>query len=159
MTIACAQGAARDEATLRREAQRSVRSTPDHRVELGGGWSAPIRLCARYIDGWKNLRYVPDGQYEIEVNRLAARMPDLAAREKAHQEARAWPIATDDALTAQPSLSGHCGHGPVFTAQRSVANDPDLRFIRRSEHLRRRMPRRLDDDRGSILVRTSQCRF
>ena len=24
----------------------------------------------------------------------------------------------------QPSLSGHCGHGPIFIAQRSVANDP-----------------------------------
>jgi len=23
-----------------------------------------------------------------------------------------------------PSLSGHCGHGPIFNAQRSVANDP-----------------------------------
>ena len=24
----------------------------------------------------------------------------------------------------QPSLSGHCGHGPIFIAQRSVANGP-----------------------------------
>jgi len=24
----------------------------------------------------------------------------------------------------RPSLSGHCGHGPIFIAQRSVANDP-----------------------------------
>ena len=24
----------------------------------------------------------------------------------------------------QPSLSGHCGHGPIFIEQRSVANDP-----------------------------------
>src|SRR5262245_52216991 len=24
----------------------------------------------------------------------------------------------------QLSLSGHCGHGPIFIAQRSVANDP-----------------------------------
>src|SRR5215467_2805810 len=24
----------------------------------------------------------------------------------------------------QPSLSGHCGHGPIFIAQGSVANDP-----------------------------------
>src|SRR5215470_6708635 len=23
-----------------------------------------------------------------------------------------------------PSLSGHCGHGPIFIVQRSVANDP-----------------------------------
>jgi hypothetical protein len=56
----------------------------------GDRWSAPIHLCARYIDGWKNLRYVPDSQYEIEINQLAARIPDLAAREQAHQEARAW---------------------------------------------------------------------
>src|SRR5215468_6233893 len=27
-------------------------------------------------------------------------------------------------LDCQPSLSGHCGHGPIFIAQRSVANDP-----------------------------------
>jgi len=56
----------------------------------GDRWSAPIHLCARYIDGWKNLRYVPDSQYEIEITRLAARIPDLVAREQAHQEARAW---------------------------------------------------------------------
>jgi hypothetical protein len=28
----------------------------------------------------------------------------------------------------QPSLSGHCGHGPIFIAQRSVANDPMQTF-------------------------------
>ena len=27
-------------------------------------------------------------------------------------------------LDGQPSLSGHCGHGPIFIAQRSVSNDP-----------------------------------
>src|SRR5215470_11818000 len=26
----------------------------------------------------------------------------------------------------QAPLSGHCGHGPIFIAQRSVANDPEL---------------------------------
>ena len=26
---------------------------------------------------------------------------------------------------SQPSLSGHCGHGPIFIAQRSVANHPN----------------------------------
>jgi hypothetical protein len=56
----------------------------------GDRWSAPIYLCARYIQGWTNLRYVPDGQYPTEIDRLAARIPDLTAREKAHQEARAW---------------------------------------------------------------------
>src|SRR5258708_37958210 len=28
-------------------------------------------------------------------------------------------------LDRPPSLSGHCGHGPIFIAQRSVANDPN----------------------------------
>src|SRR5262249_40360707 len=37
---------------------------------------------------------------------------------------RNWPIATDEALTANPLLSGYCGHRPIFIAQRSVANDP-----------------------------------
>jgi hypothetical protein len=27
-------------------------------------------------------------------------------------------------LDRPPSLSGHCGHGPIFIPQRSVANDP-----------------------------------
>jgi hypothetical protein len=27
-----------------------------------------------------------------------------------------------------PSLSAHCGHGPIFIAQRSVANDPERSF-------------------------------
>jgi hypothetical protein len=27
-------------------------------------------------------------------------------------------------LDRPPSLSGHCGHGPIFILQRSVANDP-----------------------------------
>src|SRR5262249_1175221 len=27
-------------------------------------------------------------------------------------------------LDGQPSLSGYCGHGPIFIVQRSVANDP-----------------------------------
>src|SRR5262245_39549283 len=27
-------------------------------------------------------------------------------------------------LDRPPSLPGHCGHGPMFIAQRSVANDP-----------------------------------
>jgi hypothetical protein len=34
----------------------------------------------------------------------------------AHRDARRFD--------SQPSLSGHCGHGPIFIAQRSVANDP-----------------------------------
>src|SRR5262249_46508525 len=28
-----------------------------------------------------------------------------------------------------PSLSGHCGHGPIFIGQRSVANDPIRTFV------------------------------
>src|SRR5262245_60540521 len=34
----------------------------------------------------------------------------------AHRDARRFD--------SQPSLSGHCGHGRIFIAQRSVANDP-----------------------------------
>ena len=37
---------------------------------------------------------------------------------------RAREAAVED-LRGQPSLSGHCGHGPIFSARRSVANDPD----------------------------------
>jgi hypothetical protein len=35
-----------------------------------------------------------------------------------------WPIATDDALTANRRFRGHWGHEAIFGAQRSVANDP-----------------------------------
>jgi hypothetical protein len=66
------------------------RSRRANRWSWGDRWSAPIHSCAHYIDGWTNLRYVPDDQYDAEIDRLAARIPDLAAREKAHQEARAW---------------------------------------------------------------------
>jgi hypothetical protein len=33
-------------------------------------------------------------------------------------------------LDCPSSLSGHCGHGPIFIAQRSVANDPLRKFDR-----------------------------
>jgi hypothetical protein len=41
--------------------------------------------------------------------------PDLAHRDMLHCGGRA-------------SLSGHCGHGPIFGAQRSVANDPHQKW-------------------------------
>src|SRR5262249_39318772 len=54
--------------------------------------------------------------------------PTLRACHRGHRitiaDGSLWPIATDDALTANHRFLGHCGHGPIFIAQRSVANDP-----------------------------------
>src|SRR5262249_54597373 len=43
-----------------------------------------------------------------------------ASPQLAHRDARH--------LDRPPSLSGHCGHGPIFIAQRSVANDTSRTF-------------------------------
>jgi hypothetical protein len=56
----------------------------------GDRWSAPIYLCARYIDSWRSLRIVPDKAYQMELDQLAKRIPDLERRQKAREDARPW---------------------------------------------------------------------
>src|SRR5215468_10152191 len=53
--------------------------------------------------------------------------PTTAARVKktlANPEPSTHGPLRQTTLDGQPSLSGHCGHRPIFIAQRSVANDP-----------------------------------
>src|SRR5215470_5931212 len=57
--------------------------------------------------------------------------PTTAARVKKLLPTRSRPhMAHRDRrrFDGQPSLSGHCGHGPIFGARRSVANDPEPHF-------------------------------
>src|SRR6266566_4155040 len=64
----------------------------------------------------------------------------------------------------QPSLSGHCGHGLIFIAPRSVANDPsatrpvEREYIFRllqngqiTDEARRRIERELDLEEAGIV--------
>jgi len=46
----------------------------------GERWQCAQILSARYIEKWQGVRYLPRPEYEAALDRIAERIPDLAAR-------------------------------------------------------------------------------
>jgi hypothetical protein len=71
----------------------------------GDRWQCAQILSARYIAGWRGVRRVPSGAYPAALDRLAAAIPDLAARRRMREDARPWEKKAIDRLVAQAFFS------------------------------------------------------
>lgn len=87
---------------LGRRLSRSV----DDDWRWGDRWQSVQILSARYIAGWRGVRRVPSTAYPAALDRLAAAIPDLAARRQKREEARPWEKKAIDRLVAQAGF-GH----------------------------------------------------
>jgi hypothetical protein len=83
--------------------ESSILSEVDDTSILRTGLSTPLSLSSRLVT---------DPSAHAPAQRAGAqRLCALAHRDGRRSD-------------GQPSLLGHCGHGPIFIAQRAVANDP-----------------------------------
>jgi hypothetical protein len=71
----------------------------------GDRWQSVQILSARYIEKWQGVQHLPRADYEAALDRLAARIPDLAARRQKSEDARPWEKNIIDRLVAQAFLS------------------------------------------------------
>jgi len=76
----------------------------DDSWKWGDRWQCLQLLSARYIAGWRHVRRVPAADYPAALDKLAARIPDLAARRQAREDARPWEKKAIDRLVAQAGL-------------------------------------------------------
>src|SRR5215831_10601841 len=82
---------------LSRRLSRSV----DDSWTWGDRWQCAQILSARYIAGWRGVRRVPSAAYPAALDRLAAAIPDLAARRQMREDARPWEKKAIDRMVAQ----------------------------------------------------------
>jgi hypothetical protein len=87
-------------AKLSRRLSRSV----DDQWTWGDRWQCAQMLSARYIAGWRRVRRVPAAAYPAALDRLAAGIPDLAARRQMRENARPWEKKAIDRLVAEAGL-------------------------------------------------------
>jgi Domain of unknown function (DUF4375) len=71
----------------------------------GERWQSVQILCARYIETWQDVRHLPRADYEAALDRIAARIPDLAVRRQEAEGTRPWEKKAIDRLVAQAFLS------------------------------------------------------
>jgi hypothetical protein len=71
----------------------------------GERWECAQFLSARYIQRWWGVKRLPLADYEAALDRLAARVPDLAARRQKAEDTRPWEKKTIDLLVAQAFFS------------------------------------------------------
>lgn len=71
----------------------------------GERWQSVQILSARYIETWQDVRHLPRADYEAALDRIAARIPDLAVRRQEAEGARPWEKKVIDRLVAQAFLS------------------------------------------------------
>lgn len=71
----------------------------------GDRWQSAQLVSARYIQKWWGVKHLPHADYEAALDRLAARVPDLAARRQKSKDARPWEKKTIDLLVAQAFFS------------------------------------------------------
>jgi hypothetical protein len=87
---------------LTRRLGRSV----DDSWKWGDRWQCAQILSARYIAGWRGVQRVAAAAYPAALDKLAAGIPDLAARRQTREDARPWEKKTIDRLVAQAGLDG-----------------------------------------------------
>jgi hypothetical protein len=71
----------------------------------GERWQCAQILSARYIEKWQGVQHLPRADYEDALDRIAARIPNLAARHQKSQDTRPWEKNVIDRLVAQAFLS------------------------------------------------------
>jgi Domain of unknown function (DUF4375) len=71
----------------------------------GERWQCAQILSARYIEKWQGVRHLPRADYEAALDRIAARIPDLAARRQKSEDTRPWEKNVIDRLVAQAFYS------------------------------------------------------
>ncbi len=71
----------------------------------GERWQCAQILSARYIEKWQGVRHLPRPDYEAALDRIAARIPDLAVRRQEAEGARPWEKNVIERLVAQAFLS------------------------------------------------------
>jgi len=76
----------------------------DDSWKWGDRWQCLQLLSARYVAGWRDVARVPAAAYSAALDRLAAAVPDLAARRQAREDARPWEKTAIDRLVAQAGL-------------------------------------------------------
>jgi hypothetical protein len=77
----------------------------DNSWTWGERWQSAQILSARYIEKWRGVQHMPRADYEAALDKLAARIPDLAARHQKRKDARPWEKNVIDRLVAQAFLS------------------------------------------------------
>jgi hypothetical protein len=70
----------------------------------GDRWQSVQILSARYIEKWQGVQHLPLADYEAALDKLAARLPDLAARRQKWKDARPWEKNIIDRFVAQIGL-------------------------------------------------------
>ena len=76
----------------------------DDSWKWGDRWQCLQLLSARYVAGWRDVARVPAAAYSAALDRVAAAVPDLAARRQAREDARPWEKKAIDRLVAQAGL-------------------------------------------------------
>jgi hypothetical protein len=71
----------------------------------GDRWQCAQMLSARYISGWKDVRRVPPEAYPAALDKLAATVPDRAARRRMREDTRPWEKKAIDHLVAEAFYS------------------------------------------------------
>lgn len=66
----------------------------------GDRWQCVQFLSAKYIAGWRDVRRVAPDAYPAALDKLAAGIPDLAARRRMRDDARPWEKKAIDRLVA-----------------------------------------------------------
>jgi hypothetical protein len=99
-TLSELEGEHLSNAKLSRRLSREV----DDSWRWGDRWQCAQLLSARYIAGWRGVRRVPAAAYPAALDKLAAVVPDLAARRRMREDARPWEKKAIDRLVAQAGL-------------------------------------------------------
>jgi hypothetical protein len=71
----------------------------------GERWQSAQILSARYIEKWQNVQHLPRADYETALDKIAARIPDIAKRRQEAEGARPWEKNVIDRLVAQAFFS------------------------------------------------------
>jgi hypothetical protein len=76
----------------------------DNSWTWGERWESAQILSARYIEKWQDVQRMPLAGYEAALDKLAARLPDVAARLQKWKDVRPWEKNLIDRFVAQIGL-------------------------------------------------------